>query len=265
MAALTAHSVDSAAGAQHVLTMGAGAPLLLLHGMGAVAATWMPVAEAFSDSYRVVMPDLAGHGLSAPLSGEITFALQLAGLEAVLRDECAEPAILVGHSMGGWLACLLTLDHPERVSRLVLVDGPLLLPWPAGLSLIPKSREEAARLFAATSASGSPPPSEALLDAYIAYARTGPISRYVYDFESWKPYLLDDRLAAFPRPVDLIWGMDDELVSFANAEILLERLPRVRATRLEGCGHLPHVDCRQRFIEALRTVLDRPAPQERQP
>ena len=72
----------------------------------------------------MVIPDLAGHGASAPLTGNITFAIQLSALEAILHAECPEPAILVGHSLGGWLACLLTLNHPELVRRVVLVNGP---------------------------------------------------------------------------------------------------------------------------------------------
>lgn len=257
MAKLESHTADSAAGTQHYLAAGSGTPLFLLHGMGAVAASWSVVGEALCDEYRVSIPDLAGHGASAPLTGQITFAMQLDGLEAVLRAESLEPAILVGHSLGGWLACLLTIQHPELVRRVVLVNGPLLLPWPDGLSLIPNDRAGAARLFAATSSANSPPVSDAMLDAYIAYAKTGPIGRFVYDLEAWKPYFLNDSLHRFPRPVDLIWGMDDELVSFANAEILLAQLPCVRAVRLAGCGHLPHIDCSERFMEALRSVLAR--------
>ena len=263
MAALSSHTVESPAGVQHYLAGGAGAPLLLLHGMGAVAASWSAVGEALCGEYRVVIPDLAGHGASAPLAGTITFAMQLEALEAILRTECAQAAVLVGHSLGGWLACVLTLQHPERVQRVVLVNGPLLLPWPQGLTLIPESRAEAARLFAATSASSSPAVSEAMLDAYIAYAKTGPIGRFDYNLDAWRPYFLDDSLHRFPRPVELIWGMDDELVSFANAEMLLARLPDVCATRLEGCGHLPHLDCTQRFMEALRAALARPVEEAR--
>jgi len=260
MAKLESHIVDSPAGKQHFLAAGSGTPLFLLHGIGAVAATWSAVGEALCDEYRVVIPDLAGHGASAPLTGQITFAMQLDALEAILRAESAEPAILVGHSLGGWLACLITLRHPEFVQRVVLVNGPLLLPWPQGLSLMPNDRAEAARLFAATRSANSPPVSDAMLDAYIAYARSGPISRFVWDLEAWKPYFLDDSLHRFPRPVDLIWGMDDKLVSYANAEVLLAKLPSVRVARLEGCGHLPHIDCTQRFIEALRTALAQPDP-----
>lgn len=243
---------------QHVLAGGSGPPLVLLHGMGAVAASWSAVGEVLASEYRVLIPDLAGHGASAPLSGEINFAIELAALEAVLRAQCAEPAILVGHSLGGWLACLITLRNSDLVRRVVLVNGPLLMPWPGGLSLIPNNRAEAARLFAATTAANAPPVTDAMLDAYIAYAKSGPISRFVYDIEAWRPYFLDDSLHRFPRAVDLIWGMDDKLVSFANAELLMAKLPDVRVTRLEGCGHLPHIDCAQRFMRALRAVLARP-------
>ena len=260
MADLKSYKVESAAGAQHYLAAGSGTPLVMLHGLGAIAASWNAVATAFSDEYRVVIPDLAGHGASEPLKGEINFALQMAGLEAVMRAECLQPAILVGHSLGGWLGCLLTFAHPESVARVVLVNGPILLPWPEGLSMQPRDRAEAARLFAATRSSTSPPAPDAMLDAYIAYAKSGPISRFPFDLEAWKPYFLHDRLHTFPRPVDLIWGMDDKLVTFANAEILLKQLPRARATRLEGCGHLPHFESPQVFIAALREVLGRPAP-----
>ena len=260
MADLTSHMVESAAGVQHYVAAGSGTPLVMLHGLGAIAASWTPVAEAFSNEYRVVVPDLAGHGASAPLEGEINFALQMAGLEAVMRAECSQPAILVGHSLGGWLGCLLTMAHPESVSRVVLVNGPILLPWPEGLSMQPRDRASAARLFAATRSSTSPPVPDAMLDAYIAYANNGPISRFPFEIEAWKPYFLHDRLRDFPRPVDLIWGMDDKLVPFANAEVLLESLPRVRATRLEGCGHLPHFECPQIFIDALRVVFSKPTP-----
>jgi len=263
MADLKSFTIDSTAGAQHYLAAGTGTPLVMLHGLGAIAASWNAVASAFSDSYRVVIPDLAGHGASEPLKGEINFALELGGLEAILRAECKEPAILVGHSLGGWLSCLLTFNHPESVSRVVLVNGPILLPWPEGLSLQPQDRAGAARLFAATRSKNSPPVPDTMLDAYIAYANGGPISRFPFDLEAWKPYFLHDRLHAFPRPVDLIWGMDDKLVTFANAEILLKQLPRVRVTKLEGCGHLPHFDCPQIFIEALHAVLGQQAPGEK--
>jgi pimeloyl-ACP methyl ester carboxylesterase len=113
MAELKSYMVESATGVQHYLAVGSGTPLVMLHGLGAIAASWTPIAEAFHSEYRVVIPDLAGHGASAPLEGEINFALQLAGLEAVMRAECSEPAILVGHSLGGWLGCLLTFDHPN--------------------------------------------------------------------------------------------------------------------------------------------------------
>jgi pimeloyl-ACP methyl ester carboxylesterase len=125
MADLKSYKVESAAGTQHYLAAGSGTPLVMLHGLGANAASWNAVAAAFSDAYRVVIPDLAGHGASEPFKGEINFALQLAGLEAILHAECQEPAIYVGHSLGGWLGCLLTFNHPESVLRVVLVNGPL--------------------------------------------------------------------------------------------------------------------------------------------
>lgn len=261
MEALASHFVDSPVGRQHYLAAGCGQPLLILHGLGAIASTWSVIADGLTESYRVLIPDLPGHGMSEPLSGDLSFTIELSALESIIHAECTEPAILLGHSLGAWLACLLSYSHPEFISRVVLVNGPILTPWPEGLSMHPANRDEAARLFSATSSSRTPPPADAMLDAYLAYVKVGPIGRFTFDLDQWKPYFLNDRLHQFPRPVDLLWGMEDELVTFQNAEILLANLPRVRAHKLDHCGHLPHFDDPALFLEVLTEILSQPAPQ----
>lgn len=264
MEELRSQFVDSRVGRQHYLAAGDGQRLLILHGLGAVSASWSGVAGALAASHRVIVPDLAGHGASEPVSGAINFSIELTGLEAILRAECDRPAILLGHSLGAWLGCLLVYAQPECFSRVVLVNGPMLTPWPAGLSMHPATRDEAARLFQATGSSRTPAPTDAMLDAYLSYAKTGPIGRFVFDYEAWKPYFLNDRLRQFPRPVDMIWGMEDELVTYENAQVLLSHLPRARATQLTTSGHLPHLDNAEVFLETLGAVLSLPAPEAAQ-
>jgi pimeloyl-ACP methyl ester carboxylesterase len=71
----------------------------------------------------------------------------LKGLEAVLQQGPQDPAIIVGNSLGAWAALLYARQHPDRVARLVLVNGGALVGDRPDLSLTPKTREEAAALM----------------------------------------------------------------------------------------------------------------------
>lgn len=99
-----------------------GAPVLvLLHALGDQANNWEPVLSQFADQYRVLAPDLRGHGESDwPGSYAFeTYADDVVGfLDAVELDSVT----LVGHSMGGVIAYLIAMRQPDRVQRLVVED-----------------------------------------------------------------------------------------------------------------------------------------------
>lgn len=76
-------------------------------------------------------PDLRGRGHSARLPGPYGIAAHVADLLAVLDDAGAERAVLVGHSMGGYVVARLAGENPDRVGAVVLLDGGVPLPLPA--------------------------------------------------------------------------------------------------------------------------------------
>ncbi|MER7008477.1 alpha/beta hydrolase [Dactylosporangium sp. NPDC000555] len=104
---------------------GAGPLMILLHGGGSGRATWDAFTRSIS-GWRVVAPDLRGHG-DSPRCPEYTLE-GYADDVVELLDElgCDEhgPAVLVGHSLGAHTASLIAQRHPGRVSRLVLEDPP---------------------------------------------------------------------------------------------------------------------------------------------
>jgi lipase len=90
------------------------------------------VARELSADHRVVAPDLRGRGASASIAGPFGMDAHARDLVAVLDELGVERAVVVGHSMGGFVATSMAANHPERVERLVLVDGGLALDAPEG-------------------------------------------------------------------------------------------------------------------------------------
>lgn len=151
---------------------GKGQPLIFLHGVGDQAGAWAEVAPSFVDRYRVFLPDLPGHGESEPVQGDLAMAKVMAGAERVLAVATSDgrPAIVVGNSMGAWLATLLAHRHPDQVARIVLVNGGALVGDPTAPSLLPKTREEAARLMALLRDPSAPALPDAILDDIVRRA-----------------------------------------------------------------------------------------------
>jgi pimeloyl-ACP methyl ester carboxylesterase len=107
--------------------------VLLIHGVTASHLSWPFVAERLPD-VRVIAPDLRGRGRSNGLTGPAGLAAHARDMVAVLDALDIEDVVVVGHSMGAFVALVLADMYPERVSRVVLVDGGLPLDLPAGLA-----------------------------------------------------------------------------------------------------------------------------------
>lgn len=114
---------------------GCGEWLVLLHGLASQAHIWDLVAPLLTDSFRVVAIDQRGHGLSDKPDSGYDWATVTSDLDAILEALKIDRAILIGHSWGGNVALQYAVDHPDRVSGLVLIDGGFLqigdrLDWP---------------------------------------------------------------------------------------------------------------------------------------
>jgi pimeloyl-ACP methyl ester carboxylesterase len=129
--------VEVAGGTLHVAR--AGAPpeqadsvVLAVHGVTASLMTWRTVARELAEhsGTTVLAPDLRGRGRSSTLPGPYGIASHVDDLLAVLDQVGARRAVLVGHSLGGYVAARLDAEHPDRVTGLVLLDGGLPLAAP---------------------------------------------------------------------------------------------------------------------------------------
>jgi pimeloyl-ACP methyl ester carboxylesterase len=107
-------------------------PVLAVHGITGNALSWGPVARQ-ATGVDLIAPDLRGRGHSHAVTGPYGLARHVADLLLVLDHiGITEPLVLLGHSMGGFIACLAAVRHPDRFSRLVLVDGGFPFPRAPG-------------------------------------------------------------------------------------------------------------------------------------
>ncbi|MET0865648.1 MAG: alpha/beta hydrolase [Nakamurella sp.] len=113
---------------------GATVPTVIaVHGVTSSHRAFLALAGTLTE-FRVVAPDLRGRGGSRELAGPFGMAQHADDIVALMDFLEIDTAVLVGHSMGGFVTVALHGRHPERVGSMVLVDGGLPLPAPAGIS-----------------------------------------------------------------------------------------------------------------------------------
>jgi pimeloyl-ACP methyl ester carboxylesterase len=253
-------TVETPVGKVAVWEAGRGSPIVLLHGAGDYAGGWALVAPSLAKNYRVIIPDLPGHGYSEPAEGPLKFSDVLRGLESVvMQRRDGQPVVLVGNSMGGHLALLYANRHTEQVARIVSVNGGgLRLPRP--VSLTPVSREEARALMSLLLDPASPMPPGYVLDDLVRTSNQGAIGRLMQEYGDFEANLLDGRLHEVTTPVDLVWGESDKLLDLDYARRLEAGLVAARLTTLPRCGHVPLRECPAALTRELERLLKEDAP-----
>lgn len=236
-------------------TAGSGPTVVLLHGTNDQAGLWWQVVRDLSKRYRFVIPDMPGHGQSDPADGPLDLGMMLEAVETLAKQESPEePFVLVGNSMGGWVALLYALDHPERLSRLVLesAGGISLDPDFEPPALVPRTREEARIAFdAAIGPDGLVP--DSVLDDFVRRAPSSEAARMLE--AGYEAYILDDRIGDVRVPTTLIWGDADGVLPLSFGRRMEEMIPGSVLHAIPGCGHITHNECAKAFVAFLEESL----------
>ncbi|WP_187430340.1 (E)-2-((N-methylformamido)methylene)succinate hydrolase [Roseobacter fucihabitans] len=102
---------------------GAGAPLVLIHGVGMQSAAWTPQIDHFADRYHVIALDLPGHGGSDPLAADSQLPDYIDWCKAAIEAVGLGAVNLIGHSMGALIAGGVAAMYPALVLRVALLNG----------------------------------------------------------------------------------------------------------------------------------------------
>jgi pimeloyl-ACP methyl ester carboxylesterase len=247
---------------------GSGAPIVLLHGLGGRWQNWLENVPRLSRSRRVVAFDLPGFGRSQLPRGEISLAGYTATFERICDLLEIDSAVIVGNSMGGAIAALTALEHPQLVERLVLVS-------PAAITIRDFNPAPAAALMAALARTplGTVEGVRTTLHrrrarhlAFAALVRhptliaTDMLSELVggRGAPGFAPALKAmvagasgaalDEIAA---PTLIITGTEDMLVPLADSVWLGGQIRDARVETIDDTGHLPMVERPVRFNDLL--------------
>ena len=249
--------VATPAGPQTVFVGGRGPTVVLLHGAGDNAGTWFKVAGELAKHHTLILPDLAGHGGSAPQSGPINVRQVIEGVEGVLAGLApGQKVALVGNSLGAWAAMVVANRQPQGVALCVCIDGGAIKGSNERAMVLPRTRAEAREAVAQTRDAASAPVPGFVLDDIVRQAKVGPLARFAAPSSTMEAHVLDDsQLRELTSPVRLIWGASDRLVPLDYAQRMLAELPSATLVTLERCGHVPQIECPQQLLPALKEAL----------
>lgn len=249
-------------GAQiHWTTLGRGAPVVLIMGLGCSSALWFRVAPRLAKSHRVILLDNRGVGQTRTPAAVVHRVSRMAADVAAVLDAAGETsAHVVGFSMGGMIAQQFAVDHPARVRSLSLLGTHSGGIWAVQASaevrrlLFNKNRmshEEGLRAMRPyTYAQGTP---DALFDedALVRLADQPSVRGYeaqLYGLIGWSVHLELPRLTC---PTLVMHGLQDELIVPANGRILAERIRGARLIELAGASHWLMTDQNEAVVGAL--------------
>jgi pimeloyl-ACP methyl ester carboxylesterase len=254
---------------------GPGEPIVWIHGLGACWQTWLENLPHFARSHRCIALDLPGFGASPMPAEDISIERYAAVVDELLRQLGVERAIVVGNSMGGFIATELAIRFPTVVSRLVLVSAAVF--W---------QEYRRARPLVALAQASEAVVGRALVSAEPALIRRPGLRAAALAFGGFHlPHLLSrelqaellvtarrtagflpalQALASFPLreelpdiacPTLIVWGTHDTLVGAEHADELARLIPDARKVVFERTGHVPMLERPARFNAAVDEFL----------
>ena len=246
---------------------GAGRPpLVLLHGFLGSSRNWQAAGAGLAAHYHVFALDLRNHGRS-PHAPEMSYPAMVADLTGWLDAQGLARSAILGHSMGGKVAMALACRHPQRVTRLIVVDiAPKEYP---GLA---QRTEVAAMLELRLGDLRSRADAEVRLEARVA----DPLMRKFLatnlehdDGGHWRwivnlpvlaqtlPDLVRSPLAPgdrFGGPARFILGGKSRFVAPDDHALIRGHFPAAEIRVLESSGHNPHIEAREPFVRLVAEV-----------
>jgi pimeloyl-ACP methyl ester carboxylesterase len=254
-----------------------GDDVLFIHGLGSSSIVWRDIPDALSVGYHTIAIDLVGFGLSDKPEKPDYYTIE--GFSRIIADfletigtkkrgSCK--LILVGHSLGGYIATQFAIEHKALIRKLVLVDSSGLLESPtpllndyydAAMEINPIIRYDKIK--------------RVLEDMYASPSRLLPISVNLFEYVIEKNGARQAFGSSFKNSTSsqiepegfkviqdiqclVVWGEKDNLIPVRYCDRFKEMLPKAKYELIKDAGHAPFVEKPALFYQKLTTFLNHP-------
>ena len=244
-----------------------GETIVLVHGFGANKDNWTRLARELTEDFNIYAIDLPGHGDSSKaLDLGYRFEDQVAHLSEILAALGIEQAHMMGNSMGGAITALYAATYPDQIQSAVLFDPAGIFEHDSELvglvmegdnPLIPAKEGDFRRLvdFALEKKPFVPWPIYDVMEEKAIANRE--INQVIFAAIRDTGYEPDFRnaITRIDAPVLIIWGKEDRVINYRNADVFIEQIPDARKVLLEGVGHAPMVEVPEESAQLFREFL----------
>ena len=242
-----------------VVRRGTGTPLLLLHG-GDGPQDALPFWHSLTERFDVIAPIHPGFA-GSPVPEHFDALEELVYLYLDLLDILdVRDVVLVGFSMGGWVAAELAVRNTTRLAQLILVDA-------VGIKPGDRDTRDIADIFGLPAAAvaqllwhdpSKAPDLATLTEAQVTVLAADRIAHALY---TWDPYMHNPKLRYWLHritvPTLLIWGASDGVVPVTYAEAYRALIPGAQLVVIPEAGHLPHVEQPELLLQHILSFTER--------
>ncbi|MFZ5824123.1 MAG: alpha/beta fold hydrolase [Bacillota bacterium] len=232
-----------------------GTPVVLIHGIPTHSFLWHGVIPLLAEQHQVIAPDLRGYGASpgGPVE-ELTLPRQAEQILALLDSLGIAQAHFVGHDLGGGIAQILAVDHPERVLSVAITDGVCFSNWPLPVVVAmrypsapefepgPAVVQEMLRRGVHNQDLLTPEIMQAFLQPVLSPEGPSRLQLAAMALEHHQTERLADRLGEIQAPMTVLWGQFDRFLPAYWGWRLHQAVGHSAFHLLPACGHFTMLD-----------------------
>lgn len=246
-------------------------PIVLLHGTSASLHTWDGWVAALKEQHRVIRVDMPGFGLTGPTpDGKYDIGIYTDFVARLMDQIGVKQAVVAGNSFGGYVAWKMAIDHPQRVSKLILIDAvgydykAQSMPIAFKLARIPALKPLMANLLprgmiesSVRNVYGDPSRvTPELIDRYYELTlREGNRAALRGRFAQSKGGEFEAQIKQVKQPTLIIWGGQDKLIPPDTADRFHKDIVGSRLAVFDGLGHVPHEEDPKGTVAAAQAFL----------
>jgi pimeloyl-ACP methyl ester carboxylesterase len=238
---------------------GQGTPVILLHGFPFNHTIWQPVLPLLAEHARLIMPDLRGFGQSPVTDGVYSMRLMAEDVVALMDKMGLEKAVLVGHSMGGYVSLAFAQAYPNRLLGLGLIATQAAADLPekrqGRLKTASSVKRRGVKVVAQAMAPKLTPKTELVQPMFDLMMRANRLAVIGALQGMAERSDLTGELSEIHVPAVVVAGGQDQFLTQENMRTMAQMLPKCWLVEIPEGGHMPMLETPERVAESIHHLV----------